>query len=239
MILVNSPQNPTGKVFSQEELSWIGELCVRYHTIALCDEVYEHILFDGSLHLRLATFPGMWEQTLTLSSLGKTFSVTGWKIGWAIGSAPLVKAVQKARQWMSFSVATPFQEAAAVALEMAQEQGYFQELARFYQKKRDYLVQALEEVGLKPFVPQGTYFVMADIQAFGFPQDLAFCRYLVQEVGVAAIPPSFFYSSAHQALGHSLARFTFCKTEETLEQALHALKKNLRPPVICQNLLQE
>ncbi|MEK7486972.1 MAG: aminotransferase class I/II-fold pyridoxal phosphate-dependent enzyme [Planctomycetota bacterium] len=226
LIFVNTPQNPTGKVFTQKELELIAELCLKYDVIAVCDEVYEHILFSGQHHISLATLPGMWDRTLTISSAGKTFSVTGWKIGWVIAPAELVRGIQNARQWISFSVATPFQEAVANALKLAPKAGYFEELGRFYEKKRDFLVAGLQSVGFRPFVPEGTYFIMADCQALGVgaKDDLEFCKYLTQHRKVTAIPPSFFYSDAHKSLAKQWARFSFCKEDATLQQAIANLK---------------
>ena len=227
LILVNTPHNPTGKRFSREELLLIADLCQRHDAIAVVDEVYEHILFDGRDHISLASLPGMAERTVTISSLGKSFSVTGWKVGWAVGAAPLIQAIFRARQFVTFSGAAPLQEAAAVALRVGPD--YYQELQRDYQAKRDFLVALLDEVGLRPISPEGTYFVMADIAHLGFADDVAFCRYLTSEVGVAAIPPSAFYHNP--ADGAGLARFAFCKKQATLDAAAERLRRwrNGRP----------
>jgi N-succinyldiaminopimelate aminotransferase len=221
LIIVNTPHNPTGKVFSRDELGAIAELCAEHDVVALADEVYEHIIFDGVRHTPLATLPGMAERTLTVSSLGKTFSVTGWKVGWVVAHPELNEAVFRVHQFATFAGAAPFQAAAATAL--AAPDDYYVQLAGMYSEKRDYLLNALRAAGLKPIVPQGTYFIMVDIGDLGFPDDVAFCRYLTTEAGVAAIPPSAFYHNP--ADGSKLARFAFCKSRETLEAAAARLMR--------------
>ncbi len=218
-ILINTPHNPTGKVYSRDELEFIADLCRRWDVVAITDEVYEHIIFDGAQHVSLATLPGLWERTVTINSTAKTFSLTGWKIGWAIAPPPLTAAVRRAHQFITFCSAAPLQEAIAHALEAPDD--YYATLTADYQARRDYLIEALRRAGMQPIVPQGTYFVMADIAPFGFADDVAFCRYLTTEVGVAAIPPSFFYE--HKEHGRQLARFCFCKTMETLAAAAERL----------------
>ena len=221
LILINTPHNPTGKVFSQEELQLIADLCQKHDAIAVTDEVYEHVIFDDYQHLPLATFPGMAERTLTISSAGKTFSLTGWKVGWAVGQPELVQSVFRGHQFMVYSGVAPLQEAVGVGLETPDD--YYEELGAMYQANRDLLYQVLLEAGLKPVLPRGTYFMMAQIEHLGFPDDVAFCRHLTTEVGVAAIPPSAFYMNP--ADGATLARFAFCKTEETLQEAGRRLRK--------------
>lgn len=221
LILINTPQNPTGKVFSQEEYTLIANLCQKYDVIAVIDEVYEHIIFDEASHLTMAKLPGMRDRTVTISSLGKTFSATGWKVGWAIANPEFSTAIFRAHQFVTFCGAAPLQEAAAVALETAVT--YYDELSTFYQNRRDLLVDVLKEIGLNPIPPKGTYFVMSDISHLPFENDIAFCKFLTQKVGVAAIPPSAFY--ANPADGAHMARFTFCKKEETLQKAAERLKK--------------
>lgn len=221
LIIINTPHNPTGKVYDAAEFQCIAELCQQYDVLALVDEVYEHIVFDGRSHLTLATLPGMRERTFTVSSLGKSFSATGWKVGWAVAPPDLSLALGRSRQFVSFSGAAPLQEAAADALTWADESGYYAELSALYQAKRDYLVTALAAAGLPPIVARGTYFLMVDISDCGFPDDVAFCRYLTTEVGVAAIPPSAFYHNP--ADGAGMARFTFCKRDETLQAAAERL----------------
>ncbi len=222
-ILVNTPHNPTGKVFDREELSHIASLCIRHDVVALADEVYEHITYEPFRHLRLGTLPGMAERTLTISSGGKSFSFTGWKIGWVIGPANLCAAVQKAHQFVTFATSTPLQEATAAALSLPD--AFYTDLAESYRRKRDTLVEALAGAGLRPIVPEGSYFAMARIDHLGFADDFEFCRYLTRDVGVAAIPPTAFYAEHHREHGKHLARFAFCKREETLRAARDKLAR--------------
>lgn len=220
MIVVNTPHNPTGKVFSREELSLIAELCVRHGLIAVTDEVYEHLVFDPTLpHLHLASFPGMSERTVTLSSLGKTFSYTGWKVGWAIAPPALSAGVRAAHQFLTFATCTPMQHAAADAIRDGA--GAIRELVAMLRTNRDALADTLRRFGLRVFMPAGTYFIMADHAALGRGDDRAFCRWLTEEVKVAAIPPSVFCASTD--LCRSLARFAFVKKRETLEEAARRL----------------
>jgi N-succinyldiaminopimelate aminotransferase len=221
LILVNTPHNPTGKVFSAEELQLIASLCQKNDTVAVTDEVYEHIIFDDVRHVSLATLPGMVERTVTISSAGKTFSMTGWKVGWAIASAELSQALFRMHQFITFCGATPLQEAMATAIKVQDK--YYSELAAFYQSNRDFLVEALDRAGIVPIVPRGTYFVLADISGLDFNNDVEFCRYLASEVGVAAIPPSAFYHDS--ADGAGLARFAFCKTRDVLAEAARRLAR--------------
>ncbi len=221
LILVNTPHNPIGKVYTEAELSLIADLCRQHDVIAVVDEVYEHIIFDGVRHVSLATLPGMAERTITISSAGKTFSMTGWKVGWAVAPAELCQAVFRVHQFVTYAGATPLQEGAATALHSSDD--YYAELAAMYQANRDFLARALAEAGLEPILPQGTYFIMVDISRLGFPDDIAFCRYLTIEIGVAAIPPSaFYFNPANRA---NLARFAFCKSRTTLEEAARRLLK--------------
>lgn len=221
LILINTPHNPTGKVFSEQELRLIAELCHRYDVIAMTDEVYEHIIYDGYRHNSLAALPGMASRSVTISSIGKSFSVTGWKVGWAIAAPELTQAIFRVHQFMTYCGAAPLQEGAATALRAPQS--YYRELAEMYQVNRDFLLDALRAAGLKPIIPRGTYFVMVDISHLDFADDVAFCRHLTTEVGVAAIPPSAFYHDP--ADGAKLARFAFCKTRETLAEAADRLEK--------------
>jgi N-succinyldiaminopimelate aminotransferase len=220
LILINTPHNPTGKVYTESELRFIADLCHQYDVLAVTDEVYEHIIFDGYTHCPMATLPGMAGRSVTISSIGKTFSVTGWKVGWAIGAPELVQAIFRVHQFMTYCGAAPLQEGATTALRIAND--YYAELAAMYRQNRDFLLDALREAGLKPITPHGTYFVMVDISDLGFPDDVAFCRHLTTEIGVAAIPPSAFYQNP--ADGATLARFAFCKTRATLEAAASRLK---------------
>lgn len=226
LIILNTPHNPTGKVYSRAELEHIAALCQKWNAIAVSDEVYEHIVFDGHRHLRLAQLDGMAERTVTISSQGKTFSFTGWKIGWVIAPPDLTLAVRRAHQFVAFASATPMQAAAAYALSFDDE--YFAALAADYQRRRDYLASVLAQTGLAVSRPAGTYFIMAGIEPLGFDDDAAFCRYLTKEIGVAAIPPSAFYSDEHKSLGKSYARFAFCKNMHTLELAAERLTRLAR-----------
>jgi aspartate/methionine/tyrosine aminotransferase len=216
MIVVNTPHNPTGKVFSVAELDTIVSLAVEHDALIVSDEVYEHITFAP--HVSIASRPGAWERTLTVSSVGKTFSVTGWKIGWAVGPEALVHPVRMAHQWIPFAVATPLQHATARILEHVRiEDGrYYRELADLYRHKRDLLVKAIRSTPLRPLEPQGSYFIMADTQALGFEDDVSLCEWLPEGIGVAAIPPSAFYSEAHKGLARHLVRLAFCKSDEAL-----------------------
>ncbi len=218
-ILLNTPHNPTGKVFSREDLDLVSELCREHDVLCITDEVYEHILYDGE-HVPMATLPGMRERTITISSFGKTFSLTGWKIGWAAAPPALTAAVRAAHQFITFATATPLQHAAAAALATGPD--YYRDLAASYRRRRDYLVAELSGLGFRVDPPAGTYYVCADFRPLGFEDDVAFCRYLIEDVGVAAIPPSAFYENTRY--GKTYARFAFCKKEETLREAVRRLR---------------
>jgi N-succinyldiaminopimelate aminotransferase len=219
VVVVNSPHNPTGKVFSLAELEFISSLCMQHDVVALTDEVYEHLVYPPAKQVRLATLPGMAERTLTISSGGKSFSFTGWKVGWAIGPPALRRAVAQAHQYVTFAVAAPLQEGIAAALRLPD--GYFQGLLADYTARRDRLLQSLRTAGLSPYAPEGAYFVCADVTRFGHPSDEAFCRWLTTEVGVAAIPLSAFYARKEGA--PQVARFAFCKTDAVLDEAARRL----------------
>ena len=214
-ILVNTPHNPTGRVFDEAELEAVAELCQTYDAIAITDEVYEDMTYERE-HLSLATIDGMAERTIILSSLGKTFSLTGWKVGWAIAPPHLSRGVRAAHQFLTFTTPTPVQHGAAAALEAPPD--FYTDLRASYQAKRDLLVSGLSTVGLHPYQPQGTYFVLADHTAFGFPDDRSFCRHLIEQAGVAAIPPSAFYHRPDE--GAALVRFAFCKDDATITAAI-------------------
>jgi aspartate/methionine/tyrosine aminotransferase len=227
LILINTPHNPTGKVFSREELSDIASLCQEHDVLVITDEVYEQIRYDGVAHVPMATLPGMWDRTLTVNSTGKTFSMTGWKVGYAVGPATLNGAVRATHQFVTFSTSTPFQEAMATAMETAARTGYYERLRHEYTVRRDLLAEALADAGLPTFPVQGSYFLLADVQGMGFPDDVSFCRYLTTEIGVAAIPPSAFY--ADPARAPLLARFCFAKKEDTLRAAAERLQQFRTP----------
>ena len=218
LVVLNTPHNPTGRVFSREELSLLAELCVRHDVLCLADEVYDRLVYEGH-HLPIASLPGMRERTVTLGSTGKTFSLTGWKIGYATGPEPLVAALRSAHQYLTFAVATPFQHAMVLAL--GAPDAYFSELRTAYMERRTLLVEALRSAGFGVSSPEGTYFVLADLTPLGWDDDVAFCRHLVEEVGIAAVPPSVFYE--HSEEGRRLVRFAFCKRRDTLEEAARRL----------------
>ncbi len=220
-LIVNTPHNPTGKVFSARELDVIAQLCVQHDVVALADEVYSEITYDDAKHVPLATREGMWDRTFTIDSIGKTFSVTGWKIGWAIASPPLTAAFRGVHQFVTFCNSTPLQEAAADALADAPLNGYYDELRATYAQRRGRLQGILEDAGLQTLPAAGSYFLLADIARFRVPDDATFCRRLITDVGVAAIPPSAFYADPTTA--PRLARFCFAKSEETLRAAAERL----------------
>ena len=218
MILLNTPHNPTGKVFTREELELIAHAALERDLIVVSDEVYEHLTFDGAVHLPIAALPGMADRTITISSGGKTFSTTGWKIGWACGPAPLVNAVRMAKQLFTFAGGTPFQRAIATGLRLPDS--YFERLAADLQAKRDLLLPALCDAGLTPIVPEGTYFITVDIRTRRADGDgMAFCRELPTACGVVAIPGAALYDPRHESEGRHLVRFAFCKSRATLEEA--------------------
>lgn len=227
-ILLNTPHNPTGKVFTRAELELIRDLCVEHDAVAIVDEVYERLWYEADRpHVHLAAIDGMRDRTLTLSSLGKSFSLTGWKIGWAVGPGNLTAGVRAAHQFLTFAVATPLQLGAAAALTDGDES--VRELCAHYRAMRDLLGASLTRCGLGVVVPEGSYFIMADhtpvSAARGLADDVAFCRWLTAGVGVAAIPPSAFYATPSH--GARFARFAFCKTEETMRRAIERLEKGL------------
>jgi N-succinyldiaminopimelate aminotransferase len=214
LVLLNSPHNPTGRVLARSELEAVAAVCREHDLIAVTDEVYEHLVFEGE-HVPLATLPGMAERTLTISSIGKTFSVTGWKIGWACGPAELVGAVRGAKQFMTFAGGTPLQHAAAVALGIAEAHGA--RLAAELKSKRDRLCAGLERAGFEVLRPAGTYFVNVDVSA----DAVAFCRDLPERAGVVGIPTSVFSTDPERV--RTLVRFAFCKREEVIDEAAERL----------------
>lgn len=223
ILLLNTPHNPTGKVFRREELELLAELCQRWDVIVVTDEVYDRITFGDAEHVSMATLPGMRERTLTINSTGKTFSMTGWKVGFTIGPADLNATLRAVHQFVTFATATPFQEAMADALALAPQIGYYAHLQREYDERRILLEQALSGAGLPVLPVEGAYFLMADVSGLGFPDDVSFCRWLTRDVGVASVPPSAFYADAARA--PLLARFCFAKREETIAQAAERLHK--------------
>ncbi|MDK3255107.1 pyridoxal phosphate-dependent aminotransferase [Blastococcus capsensis] len=224
LLLVNTPHNPTGTVLSPAELAVLAELATAHDLTVLTDEVYEHLVFDGARHVSLATLPGMRERTIVVSSAGKTFNVTGWKIGWVCGPAPLVAAVRTAKQFLTYVNGGPFQPAVAAGLRLPD--AYFDGIARDLQYRRDVLVAGLREAGLPVVSPQATYFATVDVRGVRPDGDgLAFCRELPHRAGVVAIPTVVFYTPGHADLGRHLVRFAFCKNDAVLAEAVERLRR--------------
>ena len=219
LLVLNSPNNPAGRVFSRAELAAIAATSVKHDLLVVSDEVYEHVVFDGD-HVPVATLPGMRERTVTISSAGKTFSLTGWKVGWSCAAPELAAAVRAVHQFVTFAVATPLQHAAAAALGAPDE--YFTRLRDDYRARRDRLCDGLAEIGFGVRPPEGTYFALADIRPLGYDDDETFCRTLVERVGVAAIPVSAF--AAGRRVRH-LVRFAFCKDDATIDEGLRRLRR--------------
>ena len=219
-IIVNSPNNPTGRVFTREELEAIASLCRDHDVIAVTDEIYEHIKYSG-VHIPIATLDGMAERTVTISGASKSFSVTGWRVGWIVAPPELTAGIRKVHDFVTVGAPAPLQEAVAAALALGRP--YYQELAVEYRARRDLLVRALAAAGFAPNTPDGAYYVVCDIRPFGFQDDTVFAHWLVSEVGVAGVPGSSFFS--RKELGQHLIRFTFCKTRDVLDEAGKRLRE--------------
>jgi aminotransferase len=220
-IILNTPNNPTGKVFSREELETIARLCQQWDVIAISDEIYEHLIYDDRRHVPIATIDGMGERTITINGLSKAYSVTGWRVGWTISPPSLTGAIRRVHDFLTVGAAAPLQEAGIVALNLPST--YYGELAAAYRRRRDVLLEILERHQFRCYKPYGAYYIMTDIAQFGFDDDVAFARYLVKDVGVAAVPGSSFYRE--QAAGRTKLRFCFCKRDETLQEADRRLAK--------------
>ncbi len=232
-IILNTPNNPTGKVFTRAELEFIRDLCVRWNAFCITDEIYEHILYDGAEHISMARLDGMRERTVVINGMSKTYSVTGWRVGWAIAPPEPTAAIRKVHDFLTVGAAAPLQQAGAIALRSPQS--YYDKLASGYSERRARLLKILEQAGFTVFKPRGAYYIMTDISRFADPdprrfpaatKDVAFAKFLVEEIGVAVVPGSSFYNDPSD--GASQVRFTFCKKEETLAAAEQRLSK-LRP----------
>ncbi len=225
-LILNTPNNPSGKVFTRDELDQVAELAHRHDLVVFTDEIYEHILYEGE-HVSLATLPGMRERTVTISGLSKTYSATGWRIGWLIAPPAASDAIRKVHDFLTVGAAAPLQAGAAAALRF--EPDYYVELAEGYRKRREAFMPILEAAGFRPYIPNGAYYVMADFRAISGLDDAAFAEWLLETTGIATVPGGSFYSEP--GLGHSLVRFAFCKKLETLAQAAELLKPLARAGV--------
>lgn len=214
-IIINTPNNPTGKVFTREELEYIGKLCVEFDALAITDEIYEHITYDGRTHVPMITIPGLRDRCILINSMSKTFSVTGWRVGWVIASPALTDSIRKVHDFLTVAAASPLQHASAMALSLPDS--YFAGLSTEYAERKDRLLPLLEQAGFRCFMPGGAYYVMTDISAFGFKDDVAFSRHMLDHVGVVGVPGSSFYSKPQD--GAQRMRFCFCKKLETLDAA--------------------
>src|ERR1700686_5086564 len=223
-IILNTPNNPTGKVFTRAELEFIRDLCVRWNAFCITDEIYEHILYDGAEHISMARIDGMRERTIVINGMSKTYSVTGWRVGWAIAPPDASTPIRKVHDFLTVGAAAPLQQAGAVALELPPS--YYEKLAQTYRVKRDRMLGILTDAGFKCFKPRGAYYIMTDISGFNFPDDVSFSKYLVEKIGIAVVPGSSFYDDPK--MGSRQVRFTFCKKESTLAACAEKLSK-LRP----------
>lgn len=231
-IILNSPNNPTGKVFTRSELEVIANLCQEFDALAITDEIYEHILYDGTSHLPIATLPGMRERTVLVNSMSKTYSVTGWRVGFVLAAPDLTDSIRKVHDFLTVGAAAPLQQAGVVALNLPDS--YYEKLSVEYQKRRDFLLERLESAGFRCYRPSGAYYIMTGIGEFGFRDDVAFVRHLIENVGVAAVPGSSFFSDSDLSIsnpGATLIRFCFCKKYETLEKAGDRLRRIQSYPV--------
>ncbi len=222
-IILNTPNNPTGKVFTRDELETIAMLCRKWDVVAFSDEIYEHIVYDGAEHVPIATLPGMADRTVTINALSKTYSVTGWRVGWTIASPQLTAGIRKVHDFLTVGAAAPLQEAGAVAL--AFPDAYYRTLASDYAVRRDLLLAGLRSVGFQCDAPRGAYYILADAAGLGCRDDVAFARRLIETVGVGAVPGSSFFSRPE--LGRTLLRFAFPKTADTLNEAVARLQRGL------------
>jgi aminotransferase len=220
-IILNSPNNPTGKVFTRQELETIAALCEEFDALAITDEIYEHILYGSASHIPIMTLPGMRERSILVNSMSKTYSVTGWRVGWVLAPPDLTDSIRKVHDFLTVGAAAPLQQAGVLAMSLPDS--YYDKLAKDYQGRRDLLLSRLEQAGFRCFRPDGAYYIMTDVRDFGFPNDHAFVRHMIEQAGVAAVPGSSFFYNPDQ--GSSLIRFCFCKKYETLEEAGRRLQK--------------
>jgi aminotransferase len=220
-IILNTPNNPTGKVFTRPELEYIASLCQEFDTLAITDEIYEHILYDGAVHIPICSLPGMRERSILVNSMSKTYSVTGWRVGWVLAPPDLTDSIRKVHDFLTVGAAHPLQQAGVLALSWGDE--YYEKLATEYTGRRDHIVETLTSVGLRCFIPRGAYYVMTDISSTSFSGDVEFVRHLIENLGVAAVPGSSFYSHNQTPCPH--VRFCFCKKYETLEEARRQIQK--------------
>lgn len=221
-IIINTPNNPTGKVFTREDLDLIARLCIKYDVLAITDEIYEHIIYDGAKHIPLYTLPGMAERTIMINGISKTYSVTGWRIGYVIASPEITQSIRKVHDFLTVGAAAPLQVAAAHALGFAES--YYKNLASFYAQRRDFMLKELSAIGFNCVRPSGAYYIMTDFSAFGYNNDVDFARHLAEKVGVAVVPGSSFYKE-NSSDKHRFVRFCFCKEFATLEGAIERLQK--------------
>ena len=222
-IIINTPNNPTGRVYTRAELALIAQLCIENDVIVISDEVYEHLIFEGHQHIAIASLPGMFERTVTVGSAGKTFGMTGWKIGWVYGDPELITGVWRAHQFITFASNHPTQEAVAYAFTLGSS--YYEEYQALYSHKRELVMQVIEAAGMSAIQPEGTYFIMGDFSQVFAGNDVEFCRYLIEEIGVATIPPSAFFSERHRRHAENHVRFAFCKSDETLQRAAERMRQ--------------
>jgi len=220
-IIVNTPNNPTGKVFTRAELELIRDLCVKFDVLAITDEIYEHIVYDGAQHLSLAALDGMQDRTVTINSMSKTYSVTGWRVGWTIAPPAIADSIRKVHDFLTVGAPAPLQQAGAMA--MALPRSYYQHLAGEYTKRRDRLLPVLQEAGFRCFRPRGAYYIMTGIRGFGYANDVEFTRHMVRDIGVAVVPGSSFYRDPRD--GAQQVRFVFCKKDATLDAATERLRR--------------
>ena len=219
-IIINTPNNPTGKVFNLDELKFIAGLCQEFDALAITDEIYEHITYEGRQHIPIISLPGMRDRSILINSLSKTYSVTGWRVGWVLAAPDLTDSIRKVHDFLTVGAATPLQQAGVLAL--SQPDSYYHDLSEHYRQRRDVLIEILQGAGFRTIHPYGAYYVMADISSFGYPNDIAFVKHMIESVGVAAVPGSSFFEDPRK--GDQYIRFCFCKKYETLEEARRRLR---------------